>query len=394
MYTGKFIFSQLVANLPMHTFRQCVARYQGERYVKQFRCLDQYIVMAFAQLTSRSSLRDIEACLRAHQSKLYHMGIRSPVVARNTLSKANERRDWRIYADFAQSLIRTARPLYAKEDLGLDLDNTIYALDSSTIDLCLSVFPWALFRSTKSAVKLHTLLDLRGNIPTFIHISNGKLHDVNVLDILLPEPGAFYIMDRGYVDFERLFTLNIAGAFFVIRSKSNTQYQRRYSHAVEKSSSVKCDQTIVLTGINSVSNYPQPLRRVKYYDDETGKIFNFLTNNFAIPAQTVADLYRNRWQVELFFKWIKQHLRIKSFFGTSENAVKSQIWIAISVYVLVAIIKKRLDLKTDLYRILQILSLTLFEKTSLKQLLSNDSHITENKEIDNQLNLFNNLTGH
>ncbi len=394
MYTGKFIFSQLVANLPMHTFRQCVARYQGERYVKQFRCLDQYIVMAFAQLTSRSSLRDIEACLRAHQSKLYHMGIRSPVVARNTLSKANERRDWRIYADFAQSLIRTARPLYAKEDLGLDLDNTIYALDSSTIDLCLSVFPWALFRSTKSAVKLHTLLDLRGNIPTFIHISNGKLHDVNVLDILLPEPGAFYIMDRGYVDFERLFTLNIAGAFFVIRSKSNTQYQRRYSHAVEKSSSVKCDQTIVLTGINSVSNYPQPLRRVKYYDDETGKIFNFLTNNFAIPAQTVADLYRNRWQVELFFKWIKQHLRIKSFFGTSENAVKSQIWIAISVYVLVAIIKKRLDLKTDLYRILQILSLTLFEKTSLKQLLSNDSYITENKEIDNQLNLFNNLTGH
>jgi len=394
MYAGKFIFSQLVANLPMHTFRQCVARYQGERYVKQFRCLDQYIVMAFAQLTSRSSLRDIEACLRAHQSKLYHMGIRSPVVARNTLSKANERRDWRIYADFAQSLIRTARPLYGKEDLGLDLDNTIYALDSSTIDLCLSVFPWALFRSTKSAVKLHTLLDLRGNIPTFIHISNGKLHDVNVLDILLPEPGAFYIMDRGYVDFERLFTLNIAGAFFVIRSKSNTQYQRRYSHAVEKSSSVKCDQTIVLTGINSVSNYPQPLRRVKYYDDETGKIFNFLTNNFAIPAQTVADLYRNRWQVELFFKWIKQHLRIKSFFGTSENAVKSQIWIAISVYVLVAIIKKRLDLKTDLYRILQILSLTLFEKTSLKQLLSNDSYITENKEIDNQLNLFNNLMGH
>jgi len=322
------------------------------------------------------------------------MGIRSPVVARNTLSKANERRDWRIYADFAQSLIRTARPLYAKEDLGLDLDNTIYALDSSTIDLCLSVFPWALFRSTKSAVKLHTLLDLRGNIPTFIHISNGKLHDVNVLDILLPEPGAFYIMDRGYVDFKRLFTLNIAGAFFVIRAKSNTQYRRRYSRSVEKPNGVKCDQTIVLTGVNTASDYPQPLRRVKYYDEETGKIFNFLTNNFAIPAQTIADLYRNRWQVELFFKWIKQHLRIKSFFGTSENAVKSQIWIAISVYVLVAIIKKRLDLKTDLYTILQILSLTLFEKTSLKQLLSNDRYINENKEIDNQLNLFNNLTGH
>ena len=394
MYSGKFIFSQLVANLPMHTFRQCVARYQGEHYVKQFRCLDQYLVMAFAQLTSRSSLRDIEACLRAHQSKLYHMGIRSPIVARNTLSKANERRDWRIYADFAQSLIRTARPLYAKEDLGLDLDNTVYALDSSTIDLCLSVFPWALFRSTKSAVKLHTLLDLRGNIPTFIHISDGKLHDINVLDILLPEAGSFYIMDRGYVDFERLFTLNVAGAFFVIRTKSNTQYRRRYSHAIEESSGVKCDQTIVLTGINTASNYPQPLRRVKYYDEQTGKTFNFLTNNFAIPAQTVADLYRNRWQVELFFKWIKQHLRIKSFFGTSENAVKSQIWIAISVYVLVAIVKKRLDLKTDLYTILQILSLTLFEKTSLKQLLSNVSYITENKEIDNQLKLFNNLTGH
>jgi len=325
MYAGKFIFSQLVANLPMHTFRQCVARYQGERYVKQFRCLDQYLVMAFAQLTSRSSLRDIEACLCAHQSKLYHMGIRSPVVARNTLSKANERRDWRIYADFAQSLIRTARPLYAKEDLGLDLDNTIYALDASTIDLCLSVFPWALFRSTKSAVKLHTLLDLRGNIPTFIHISDGKLHDVNVLDILLPEPGAFYIMDRGYVDFKRLFALNIAGAFFVIRAKSNTKYRRRYSRTTEESSAVKCDQTIALTGVNTASDYPQSLRRVKYYDDQTGKTFNFLTNNFAIPAQTVADLYRNRWQVELFFKWIKQHLRIKSFFGTSENAVKSQI---------------------------------------------------------------------
>lgn len=394
MYVGKFIFSQLIANLPMHIFRQCVARYHGERYVKQFRCLDQYLVMAFAQLTSRSSLRDIEACLRAHQSKLYHMGIRSPIVARNTLSKANERRDWRIYADFAQSLIRTARPLYAKEDLGLDLDNTVYALDSSTIDLCLSVFPWALFRSTKSAVKLHTLLDLRGSIPTFIHISDGKLHDVNVLDILLPEAGAFYIMDRGYVDFERLFTLNMAGAFFVIRAKSNTQYRRRYSHAVKESSGVRCDQTIVLTGINTVSNYPQPLRRIKYYDEPTGKTFNFLTNNFAIPAQTVADLYRNRWQVELFFKWIKQHLRIKSFFGTSENAVKSQIWIAISVYVLVAIIKKRLNLKVDLYTILQVLSLTLFEKTSLKQLLSNSDYTMENSVIDNQLNLFNNLTGH
>ena len=378
----------------MHTFRRCVNRYQGERYVKRFRCFDQYLVMAFAQLTSRESLRDIEACLRAHQNKLYHMGIRSTIVARNTLSKANEHRDWRIYADFAQSLIRTARPLYAEEDLGLDLDNTIYALDSSTIDLCLSVFPWALFRSTKSAIKLHTLLDLRGNIPTFIHISDGKLHDVNVLDILLPEPGAFYIMDRGYVDFERLFALNIAGAFFVIRSKSNTQYRRRYSRPVEKKGSVKCDQTIVLTGVKTTTDYPQPLRRVKYHDTQTGKTFNFLTNNFAIPAQTVADLYRNRWQVELFFKWIKQHLRIKSFFGTSENAVKSQIWIAISVYVLVAIIKKRLDLKADLYTILQVLSLTLFEKTSLEQILIGDGCTNKNQDTANQLNLFNNLTGH
>ena len=394
MYAGQFIFSQVMAHLPMHTFRRCVNRYQGERYVKRFRCFDQYLVMAFAQLTSRESLRDIEACLRAHQNKLYHMGIRSTIVARNTLSKANEHRDWRIYADFAQSLIRTARPLYAEEDLGLDLDNTIYALDSSTIDLCLSVFPWALFRSTKSAIKLHTLLDLRGNIPTFIHISDGKLHDVNVLDILLPEPGAFYIMDRGYVDFERLFALNIAGAFFVIRSKSNTQYRRRYSRPVEKTGSVKCDQTIVLTGVKATTDYPQPLRRVKYHDTQTGKTFNFLTNNFAISAQTVADLYRNRWQVELFFKWIKQHLRIKSFFGTSENAVKSQIWIAISVYVLVAIIKKRLDLKADLYTILQVLSLTLFEKTSLEQILIGDGCMNKTQDTANQLNLFNNLTGH
>ena len=393
MYTGQLVFSQLTDHLPMHTFRRCVQRYQGERYVKRFRCLDQYLGMAFAQLTYRESLRDIEACLRAHQHKLYHMGIRSRV-ARSTLSDANEQRDWRIYADFAQALIRIARPLYAKEDLGLELDNTIYALDASTIDLCLSVFPWALFRSTKSAVKLHTLLDLRGNIPAFIHISNGKLHEVNVLDILLPEAGAFYIMDRGYVDFERLFTLHLAGAFFVIRAKSNTQYQRRYSCPVDKSTNVKCDQTVILTGVTTAGNYPQPLRRIKYYDENTGKIFNFLTNNFAIPAQTVADLYRYRWQVELFFKWIKQHLRIKSFFGTSENAVKTQIWIAISIYVLVAIIKKRLNLSTDLYTILQILSLTLFEKTPLEQLLANQDYNIDGDDMCNQLNLFNNLTGH
>jgi hypothetical protein len=393
MYSGKLVFSQVMAHLPMHTFRRCVSRYQGDHYVKRFSCFDQYLVMAFAQFTHRESLRDIEACLRAHQSKLYHMGVRSLNVARNTLSKANERRDWRIYADFAHSLIRIARPLYADEDLGLDLDNTIYALDASTIDLCLSVFPWALFRTTKSAVKLHTLLDLRGNIPTFIHISDGKLHDVNVLDILLPEAGAFYIMDRGYVDFERLFTLNIAGAFFVIRAKSNTQFQRRYSNPVDKSAGVKCDQTVILTGVTTAKDYPQPICRIKYHDEITGKTFNFLTNNFAIPAQTVADLYRYRWQVELFFKWIKQHLRIKSFFGTSENAVKSQIWIAISVYVLVAIIKKRLDIKTELYTILQVLSLTLFEKAPLEQVLADYDYETGQYEMDNQLNLFNDLTG-
>ena len=347
MYASKLVFSQVIDHLPIHTFRRCVVRYQGNRYVKSFSCLDQYLCMAFAQLTYRESLRALEACLRAQKDKLYHMGIRGGV-SKSTLADANEARDWRIYADFAQSLIRIARPLYADEELGLDLDNTVYALDASTIDLCLSVFPWALFRSTKSAVKLHTLLDLRGNIPTFIHISDGKLHDVNVLDLLLPEPGAFYIMDRGYVDFKRLFSLNLAGAFFVLRAKSNTQYKRRYSHPIDKSGGVHCDQTIVLTGVNSATDYPQPLRRIKYHDAQTGKTFNFLTNNFAVPAQTVADLYRYRWQVELFFKWIKQHLRIKSFFGTSENAVKTQIWTAISVYVLVAIIVKATSSRTNL----------------------------------------------
>ena len=393
MYASKLVFSQVIDHLPIHTFRRCVVRYQGNRYVKSFSCLDQYLCMAFAQLTYRESLRALEACLRAQKDKLYHMGIRGGV-SKSTLADANEARDWRIYADFAQSLIRIARPLYADEELGLDLDNTVYALDASTIDLCLSVFPWALFRSTKSAVKLHTLLDLRGNIPTFIHISDGKLHDVNVLDLLLPEPGAFYIMDRGYVDFKRLLSLNLAGAFFVIRAKSNTQYKRRYSHPIDKSGGVHCDQTIVLTGVNSATDYPQPLRRIKYHDAQTGKTFNFLTNNFAVPAQTVADLYRYRWQVELFFKWIKQHLRIKSFFGTSENAVKSQIWTAISVYVLVAIIKKRLGIKADLYTILQVLSLTLFEKTTLKQIFTEEDFTMQDCKDAIKLNLFDNLTGH
>src|SRR5210317_758546 len=387
MYTGQLVFSQVTDHLPMHTFRRCVQRYQGERYVKRFRCLDQYLSMAFAQLTYRESLRDIEACLRAHQSKLYHMGIRSRVV-RSTLSDANEQRDWRIYADFAQALIRIARPLYAEEDLGLELDNTVYALDASTIDLCLSVFPWALFRSTKSAVKLHTLLDLRGNIPTFIHISDGKLHDVNVLDILIPEPGAFYVMDRGYLDFRRLFTLNQAGAFFVIRAKSNFQFRRIYSHPIDKDTGLKCDQTIALTGPHTSKDYPEKLRRIKYYDAETNKILVFLTNSFTLPALTIAQLYRCRWQVELFFKWIKQNLRIKSFYGTTDNAVKTQVWIAVSVYVLVAIIKKRLRLDMSLYTILQILSVNVFENIPLNQLLM-DSEIPQDiSDPPNQLILF------
>lgn len=393
MYTGKLIFSQVMDHLPMHIFRRCIQRYHGNFKIKAFTCRDQYFSMAFAQLTYRESLRDIEACLRAQQNKLYHMGIGGGI-SRNTLANANEHRDWRIYAGFAQALIQTARKLYADEDLGLELDNTVYALDATTIDLCLSVFPWAHFRKTKAAVKLHTLLDLRGAIPTFIHISDGKLHDVNVLDILLPEPGAFYVMDRGYIDFERLYALHTVGAFFVIRAKSNLQYRRRYSHESEKSAGILCDQTIVLTGVNSKSNYPQPLRRIKYHDEKTGKTFNFLTNNFVIPAMTVADLYRYRWQVELFFKWIKQHLRIKAFFGTSENAVKSQIWIAVSVYVLVAIIKKKLNIKASLYTILQILSVTVFERTPLIQVLTDTDCKIENSNMSNQLNLFDKTLGH
>ena len=361
MHSGRFVFSQLMEHLPSKVFRRCVQRYRGDRRIQSFTCLDQFLCLAFAQLTHRESLRDIEVCLRAHRGKLYHMGIRGGM-ARNTLANANRKRDWRIHADFAQALIRIARPLYAGEDLGLELDNTVYALDSSTVDLCLSVFPWALFRSTKSGVKLHTLLDLRGNIPAFIHVSEAKLHDVNVLDLLVPEPGAFYVMDRGYVDFERLFLLHRMGAFFVVRAKSNIKFRCRYSAAADKSAGVRCDQTIVLTGLKSRKRYPQPLRRVGYYDAKSNRRFNFLTNHFAVPAMTVAELYRHRWQVELFFKWIKQHLRIKSFFGTSGNAVKTQLCNAVSVYVLVAIVKKRLDISTDLYTILQILSLTLFEK--------------------------------
>jgi len=392
MHSGQLIFSQIMGHLPLHTFRRCVSRYQGNYKVKRFTCRDQYYAMAFAQLTYRESLRDIEACLRAQKSKLHHMGIHGGV-SRATLAKANERRDWRIYADFAQSLIPVARKLYMDEDLGLELDNTIYALDSTTIDLCLSVFPWAHFRTAKAAVKLHTLLDLRGNIPTFIHISDGKLHDVNVLDILIPEPGSFYVMDRGYVDFSRLFELDQSKAFFVTRAKSNLQFRRLYSHSVDKTTGLRCDQTIVLTGFYARKDYPAKLRRIKYRDAETGKVFVFLTNNFSLPALTIARLYRHRWKVELFFKWIKQHLRIKSFFGTTENAVKTQIWIAVSVYVLVAIIRKRLNLDVSLYTILQILSVTLFERMPLYQALTDQGPRSEVCNMRKQLNLFEKTSG-
>jgi len=388
MYTGKLIFSQVTDHLPMHTFRRCVQRYRGNHKIKRFTCLDQYLCMAFAQLTYRESLRDIEACLRAQQSKLYHMGISSNV-SRNTLANANKVRDWRIYADFAQSLIHTARQLYIDEAFGVELDHTVYALDATTIDLCLSVFSWANFRQHKAAIKLHTLLDLRGNIPTFIHISDGKLHDVNVLDQLLPEAGAFYVMDRGYLDFARLYSLTLGAAFFVIRAKSNLQFRRVYSRSVDKQTGLRCDQTIVLTGFYAAQDYPDKLRRIKYHDAENNKTFVFLTNNFTLPALTITQLYRCRWQVELFFKWIKQHLRIKAFYGTTENAVKTQVWIAVSVYVLVAIIKKRLHLEASLYTILQIFSVTLFEKTPLLQVLTDFSIDDSDHESDNQLNLFN-----
>ena len=388
MYEGQLVFAQLMQHVPRTTFRRCVARYQGERKVHSFSCLDQFLSMAFAQLTFRESLRDIEACLRAHRSKLYHLGIRS-AVARNTLANANAVRDWRIYADFAQSLIGIARPLHVDEPFGIDLQDTVYALDATTIDLCLSVFPWAPFQSTKAAIKLHTLLDLRGNIPTFIHISDGKLHEVSILDQLVPEPGAFYIMDRGFLDFARLYRLHQAGGFFVTRAKSNTKAERRYSRPVDRSTGLVCDQTIILTGQYSPRDYEAPLRRIRFKDPKTAKSLVFLTNNFTLPAFTITELYRCRWQVELFFKWIKQHLRIKAFFGTSENAVKSQIWIAVSVYVLVAIVRKRLKLPGSLYQILQILSLTLFEKTPMDQLLSHAVVDQIDADSAKQLSLFN-----
>ena len=387
MYVGKLVFAQLMDFLPLHTFRRCVARYPSNYPTKTFSHLDQYLCMAFAQLTFRESLRDIEVCLRAHEFKLYHLGIRGHV-ARSNLADANEKRDWQIYRDFANALIVEARRLYAGDAFAVDLENTVYALDTTTIDLSLKVFPWAHFRTTKAAVKMHTQIDLRGNIPSFIHVSDGKMHEVNVLDLIMPEPGSFTIMDRGFLDFARLYRLTQTGAFFVIRPKSNTLFKRVYSRTVDKTTGLRCDQTVRLTGVKSLDDYPQYLRYVVFYDEKTDKRLGFFTNNFELPALVIAQLYKCRWQVELFFKWIKQHLRIKAFFGTNESAVKTQIWIAISVYVLVAIAKKRLGVEASLYTILQILSLTLFEKIRLDQLL-NDTAL-ENFDCENptQLNLF------
>ena len=388
MNSGRTVFSQLIEHLPEKEFQKCVARHRGDANFRGFSCWDQLLAMAFAQLTYRESLRDIESCLRALQSKLYHMGFRGKV-SRSTLADANESHDWRIFADFAQGLIATARPLHACDLMGVDLHQSLYALDSTTIDLCLSLFPWAKFRQRKAAVKMHTLLDLHGNIPTFIRVTSGAVHDVNILDEIMPEAGAFYVMDRAYIDFQRLFVFTLSSAFFVVRTKSNVLLERRYSHPVDKSTGVLSDQTVILSSVESATAYPDPLRKVSYFDPERSKRLKFLTNNFTLPARTIADIYRQRWQVELFFKWIKQHLRIKAFYGTSENAVKTQIWIAVSIYVLVAIVRKRLGLEVSLYQILQILSVTLFEKTPILQALQacdSDSNLVG---IGSQLILFN-----
>jgi len=387
MNAGRTIFAQLIEFLPHKEFQKCVARYRGDANPRGFSCWDQFLAMAFAQLTYRESLRDIQACLGAMRAKLYHMGFRGQV-RKSTLADANDAHDWRIYADFAQVLIAQARSLYVAEPMGVELDRSLYALDSSTIDLCLSLFPWARFRRHKAAVKMHTLLDLRGNIPTFIHITDGKVHDVNVLDLILPEAGAFYVMDRGYIDFERLYRFTLESAFFVVRAKSNVLLQRRYSHPVDKDTGVRSDQTVVLASLESASVYPDVLRKVAYVDAETGKRLVFLSNNFALSAATIAAIYKQRWQVELFFKWIKQHLRIKAFYGTSENAVKTQIWIAVSVYVLVAIVRKRLGIEVSLYQILQVLSLTQFEKTPILRALQQIDSQDDLPCFSNQLNLF------
>ncbi len=387
MNLGRTVFSQLMDLIPHTEFRRCVARYRGDWNIQTFSCLDQFLCMAFAQLSYRESLRDIEACLRSVEPRLYHMGFRS-TVSRNTLAHANERRDWRMYADFAQILIRQARTLYAHEPFSVDLDQTVYALDSTTIDLCLALFPWAPFKSSKAAVKLHTLLDLHGNIPTVVHITHGRISDVSQLDHLNLEPGAFYILDRGYVHFHRLYQFTLAASFFVIRARKNMQYRRRYSHAIDKTTGLRSDQTVILTGVDSGTDYPVPLRRVSFRDELHDRSLVFLTNNFLLPSLTVAQLYKARWQVELFFKWIKQHLRIKAFYGHSANAVKTQVWIALSVYVLLAILKKQNRLDLSLYTITQILSVTLFEKTPILQALQRCSSQSDQTHPSNQLILF------
>ncbi len=386
MYTGTTVFSQLMQQLPWRRFQTFVDRYRGDHKVKTFRCTEHFRVMAFAQLTYRESLRDIEACLRAMEPKLYHMGIHSSV-SRNNLSNANENRDWRIYAEFAQILIQDARELYANDSTFPDLDATVYALDSTTIDLCMTLFPWAHFRRAKSAVKMHTLLNLCGDIPEFILISEGNMHDVNVLDHIVPLPGAYYVMDRAYLDFERLYTLHTLKAYFVTRARKNFQFQRRYSHPVDRSTGVICDQSVILTGFYPKKNYPEALRRIKYRDPD-GRLLVFLTNDFSLPALMVAELYKGRWQIELFFKWIKQHLRIKVFFGTSANAVKTQIWIAVCVYLLVAITKKRLRIEQSLYTILQILSVSVFEKMPLLQAFQRTDYTSEKNDFCKQLSLW------
>jgi len=385
--TGRTVFAQLMEFIPTYQFQLCVDRYQGNRYVKDFSCWDQFLCLAFAQLTYRTSLRDIETCLRAQQPKLYHMGFRGRV-SRTTLADANETRDWRIYRDFARQLIRTARDLYREESFGVELSETVYAFDSTTIDLCLSLFPWGKFRRHKSAVKLHTLLDVRGSIPTSVYVTGGQVHDVNLLDEVLLEPGAFYLLDRGYVDFARLYLFTQACAFFVTRAKKNLQFYLRTSRPVDRSSGVRCDQTIRLTGIRTAQRYPDTLRRIVYFDAEKESRLTFLTNNFILLPLTIAQLYRIRWQVELFFRWIKQHLRIKAFYGTSENAVKTQVWVALSVYVLVAIVKKQLGLEMSLYQILEILSVTIFEKTPILEGFLNLADESEYPNLGKQLNLF------
>tara|TARA_Y100000310_G_C20586324_1_gene765577 strand:+ start:147 stop:1316 length:1170 start_codon:yes stop_codon:yes gene_type:complete len=387
MNSGKTIFSQIMDFLPLYEFRKCVDRYSGDYRMRSFSCMDQFFSMAFAQLTFRESLRDIEVCLRSIPNKLYHMGFRGKI-SRSTLADSNEKRDWRIYADFAQSLIKTARKLYANDSFNVDLNQTVYALDSTTIDLCLSLFPWAQFRKRKSAIKLHTLLDLKGLIPCFIRITPGSVHDLNVLDQLIPEPGSIYVMDRGYIDFKRLYLLKEQLAFFVLRSKNHLAFRRLYSNKVDKTTGLKCDQIILLTGPLSSQLYPEKLRRISYRDSEKNTLYIFLTNNFTLPAITVTQLYKSRWQIEIFFKWIKQHLRIKAFYGTSPNAVKTQIWIAISVYLLIAIIKKRLNIGLNLYTILQILSITILEKVPILQVLTDDTFIEQQNQNNKQLNLF------